>query len=40
MGIFYTTQEPSVIESDMSNIRELYQQVVQLRGGRPKKQYR
>lgn len=38
--IFYTTQEPCVIESDMSNIRELYQEVVKLKGGRPKKQYR
>ncbi len=38
--IFYTTQEPSVIEADMSDIRELYHQVMEKKGGRPAKQYR
>lgn len=40
MYIFYKTQEASVIEADMSDIRDLYTRVLELGGSRPPKRVR
>lgn len=40
MYIFYNTQKASVIEADMSDIRDLYTRVLELGGSRPPKRFR